>query len=30
MVKDIIAKPVLKTSYIDNRNGDKVFYLECD
>lgn len=27
-MKDIIAKPLLKTSYIDNRNGDKVFYLE--
>lgn len=28
MVKDIISKPLLKTTYIDNRNGDKVLYLE--
>ena len=28
MAKDIISKPLLKTTYIDNRNGDKVLYLE--
>lgn len=28
MIKDIISRPLLKTSYIDNRNGDKVLYLE--
>jgi len=28
MAKDIISRPLLKTSYIDNRNGDKVTYLE--
>ena len=28
MPKDIISKPLLKTTYIDNQNGDKVFYLE--
>ena len=28
MAKDIISKPLLKATYIDNRNGDKVLYLE--
>ena len=28
MAKDIISRPLLKTTYIDNKNGDKVLYLE--
>ena len=28
MAKDIISRPLLKTTYIDNRNGEKVLYLE--
>lgn len=28
MAKDIISRHLLKTTYIDNRNGDKVLYLE--
>lgn len=28
MAKNIISRPLLKTTYIDNRNGDKVLYLE--
>ena len=28
MAKDIISKPLLKTTYIDNQNCDKVLYLE--
>ena len=28
MAKDIISRPLLKTTYIDNQNGDKVLYLE--
>ena len=28
MTKDIISRPLLKTTFIDNHNGDKVLYLE--